>query len=148
MRKIYFIIFGVVLLVLILLVDWREKFQQLTHSQPGERLGQILSSPHENPAANGANLSGEAVANEVLPEPPYEDPAAAALMPAPDAVPTAGDPGFSDMPAPPLALPRPFQDLPELPYLDDSRRVLRNTIANYDRISPPASPAPHPQRRP
>jgi hypothetical protein len=157
MRKIYFLIFGIVLVALILLVDWREKFQQITHSQPGERLGQILSSPPEAAATlREEEPSGEAIPNETFPEVapmelPYEDPAAAELTP-------AGDPGFGGLQVspsraarPPAAsrppMPQPFQDLPEQPYLDESRRVLRNTLANYHRISPPA-PQAKPERRP
>jgi hypothetical protein len=157
MRKIYFLIFAIVLVALILLVDWREKLQQITRSQPGERLGQILTSSPEPALSGEEERSGEALPNEAFPDVAYEEPAAAELMP-------SSDPGFSDLPvsrpggartsagavaSSPLPLsPQPFQDLQEQPYRDESRRALRNTIANYNRIRPPVQPEAKPERRP
>jgi hypothetical protein len=186
MRKIYFIIFAVVLVALILLVDWREKFQQITRtgaarSQPGERLGQILSSPSASTPAPDDELPDEALLHETFPNLPEPD-LAEELMPMPDpgfratparpnrlavdrpavdrpavdrpavdrpAVdrPAAKTPAGASPPEPALS-PQPFQDLPEQPYLDESRAALRNTIASYNRISPAARPKQPPERRP
>jgi hypothetical protein len=152
MRRIYFIIFGLVLAVLILLVDWREKFSRLTRSQPAQALGEIWS---DQPAAEKIlpaaadgpvpELAPEAAALDNFdPFAPETGDELADLAPIPPARPMAGEAAGAPaaptgaFPPAPAALPPSFQDLPEQPYLSESRQLLQQTARNYDRISPPA----------
>ncbi len=171
MRKIFFILFGIVLVVLIFLVDWREKYEAITGKNSGDApslgapLGRLES---DDPAADDLqtvsddslwdmsleNALDEAAVSTALPETDLQsDPLLSDQMPA------AGSPrrlrrgsnvlsgknlpaspgglsssrAFSGMP--PGSATRPiFQDVPEQPYMDESRQLLRQTVRNYDRI--------------
>jgi hypothetical protein len=162
MRRIYFIIFGLVLVVLILLVDWREKFSRLTQSQPAQALGEIWADQPD--AEKNLPVAADEPMPELAPEaaaPGNLDPFApeagedwvdpapippARLMPAAGAAaPAAPNPRAGAFPPTRAALPPSFQDLPEQPYLSESRQLLQQTVRNYDRISQPAR---NPNRQP
>jgi hypothetical protein len=175
MRKIYFIIFGVALVILILLVDWREKFDALTgkkspaaaalgHFESAEpaladptasedslldfSLEEKLDQTGDLPPADLPNdlmLPGRVPAAHPMPARRLNSrPASSGLsssgLPGHGARQTAEPPGHSE--------PRPaFQDVPEQPYLEESRQLLRQTVRNYDRIiAPPKPPQPHEDR--
>jgi hypothetical protein len=172
MRKIYFILFGLVLAVLILLVDWREKFDTIIKRQPAvpTPLGQLLPPqpdltlldslggmlPEEWAAGeldaasaagefSGLGLeSGDPVFGLTRPRLPglSGTPAAAAISPPLPAPPPARNPAKS------LQARPSFQDAPQQPYLDESRQLLRQAVRNYERISPTAPATPGQDRQP
>ena len=157
MRKSYFIIFGVALVILILLVDWREKFDAIIgrKDQPENLLGRLQPVANtEQPLPEDSSLASvlddelnETTAAAAAPELGWEQ---NALSPSFPTAPrrrtpptgnglarpnpaddfTAASPGLRQNP--PVS-PR-FQDVPEQPYLDESRQLLRQMARNYDRI--------------
>ncbi len=169
MRKIYFILFGVVLVILIFLVDWREKFNAITGRQPEEKslglpLGEVGPSQEEaqppaEPAAAPPSSSLDSLLDAVLPGELPEMPAATGsaeadlesqlTLPSGFAAPRAINPGPGRSLSPGgrdgRALAPRFEDMPEQPYLDESRQLLRQTGRNYDRIVPPK---PNDKRQP
>ncbi|MDZ7305306.1 MAG: hypothetical protein ONB44_24545 [candidate division KSB1 bacterium] len=162
MHKIYFVIFAIVLVVLILRVDWREKFSKVTHSKPAKALGQIWSEPQSTAPDSLPGLAPETAALDNLdpfapetgqdwgdlPPMPNGNPSATgqdqAARPAPAAASPSGDP----FPETLLPAPRSFQDMPEQPYLNESRQLLQQTLRNYNRISPAEREARNPKRQP
>lgn len=159
MRKIYFILFAVVLVVLIVLVDWREKWHQITGASQADPLGEILPAdaenlsvgtelpPMEDFVTEGAdNLTTDQLSlpeNLALPEPALANspPGFSAPRPANPFSSRLGLPGVAGPAArrapPKPAAPRPFEDVPDQPYRDESRRLLNSTMSHYRRISPP-----------
>ncbi len=158
MRKIYFIIFGVALVILILLVDWRKKFDAIIGKKSQtEALLEPAASAVTGPQPNSEDSSladaldeelNETLAASAEPEPDWQQ---NPLLP--HSLPTAQQPP-APLPGNSLARPntgrgftsprpglRPssqtsprFQDVPEQPYLDESRQLLRQMMRNYDRI--------------
>lgn len=167
MRRIYFILFALVLLALILLVDWRERWQQLTGAHAPEPLGQMLAPTSDQlldaqelpPAVDLNNSSAEGLMPEDPPSPDDPGPMENALT----------DPAYMNSPAVPTnslfpmppsssgraaalqraprrvaASPPPFQDVPDQPYREESRRLLNTTMSHYRRISPSVQSEPQP----
>lgn len=165
MRKIYFIIFGVALAVLILLVDWREKFNAITGRKPAAE--NPLDPLETSETAAGDSLFEAAWQDELgqtteAPGPPPAGLEAQALLSGRfPAIPPGGKPSLPLRPpalAPARGLPadgvgnspanhHSFQDLPEPEYLDESRQLLRQTVRHYDRILTPNANTPEPKRQ-
>ena len=172
MRKIYFIIFGVALVILILLVDWRKKFDALTGKKSAEAVALGRFESAEPAAADFAasedsvldfSLDDELEQIGALPEtdlqndlmlpgqlPPHRAGAGLNARQAAGGLPSAILPGSGARlkpEAPDHREPRPsFQDVPEQPYLEESRQLLRQTVRNYDRILSPAPKPPSPNQ--
>ncbi len=174
MRKIYFIIFGVALVILILLVDWREKFDAIIGKKSGDEMPlghlqpatsaetELQTNPEDSSlAAALAEELNETTAASAVPEadgeqnPLLPNPLPASQRPR---SPRAGNalarpPARGDLASPDPGLrqgrennPR-FQDVPEQPYMEESRQLLRQMVRNYDRIiSPSKPPSPNPDK--
>lgn len=166
MRKIYFVIFGIALVILILLVDWRKKFDTLT----GKKLAETVSLGRFESAESAAGFAAsedsmldfpsdyELDHSGDLPELDWQNDLAlpSRMLPgqaragvnarntaaSPPSATLAGSRAQPNPAAPNRSQPRPsFQDVSEQPYLEESRQLLRQTVRNYDRI---ISPAPKP----
>ncbi|MCI0694026.1 hypothetical protein L0337_18715 [candidate division KSB1 bacterium] len=172
MRKIYFILFGVVLVVLILLVDWREKFDTMIRRKPAvpAPLGHLFQPlPDPAPAtvdSLGGMLPEEWAAGELDAAPTASDFSGLGLenddpvfgLTQPRLPGLAAAPAVRGMPLPAAPTARAaakglqarpsFQEMPQQPYLDESRQLLRQAVRNYERISPTASATPGKDRQP
>lgn len=163
MRKIYFIIFGVALVILILLVDWREKFNALTGKKelPALPFGRVdtgesaalsaaapdslLEAPFPAEMDEVEALTGDLSEAELDPAalPPSRFPSSLrpSLRPASSLASRRSGGGLPSSQLGRAATPK-FEDVPEQPYVDESRQLLRQTMRNYDRIMAPKTPNP------
>jgi len=130
MRKIFFVLFAAVLVLLILLVDWREKLSRVTESRPVKEIETMW--PFQPPAdtSNGLPQMDDLLFNE-LPTELVADKVVARPQPRADPPDVAQTKTLPPVPAP---ASRVFQDTPQQTYVDESRTLLRATMRNYGRI--------------
>ena len=171
MRIAFFALFGVILLALILLVDWREKWDTIVNRNSPDTLGTVfqpdklsaenLTTPLEPAVDEHAESVDELV--ESMDDLPLSDSELEALDD--EAMAISSEPArriapsrstratrrelaesARPFPASDGALPHagqnntaaasPFQDVQEQQYMNESRRLLKQTVRNYDRIRP------------
>ena len=133
MRKIFFVLFGVVFVALILLVDWSEKFRAVTDKLP-EQVWPFQQKPDTTATPIPTDL--------ILPELPPEITAFAEAQESLPITPSIGPeittvPAQSKEPTEQAKLPpvvNRFDDIPEKPYKNESRELIQKTIQNYNRI--------------
>ncbi len=164
MRIAFFVLFGVILLALIILVDWREKWDTIvnrnspdtlgTAFQPDEQSAENLTTPLDSAVDEHAESMGDLPLSDSELETLDDEALAMPSEPTRRIAPTrstrqarrelaesARQFSGSDGALPhngqsKTAAESPFQDVQEQPYMHESRRLIKQTARNYDRIRP------------
>lgn len=146
MRILFFILFFTMLVLLITLVDWQQKLAELAGDNKLEGITQLLPDdsipvPVDTVASDTADqfqpeLSQNGSAKDLLmPDLPLH--AGDGLVLPPPLVMRRVKPAPSRQHQAKASKPtpsRPFRDVSEEPYLDESRRLLQQIRDNYDAI--------------
>lgn len=133
MKKFFFVLFVIITIVLVLLVDWREKLAEFKRQGIAQKIGQLWQ---KQDTLHLPQTTPEMISEDWLPQPPLlseqQAPAAEKIVTRqqrPRRDKAMGQAKRVTLPA------QPFQDVAEQPYLSSSRELLRKIARNYDAIS-------------